>query len=80
MVRLFSRYAPLVVWLVFISYASSDNLSSQNTSQIIAPLILWLFPNTDPETLAMVHLGTRKIAHFMEYAILAFLAARAFRA
>lgn len=27
----------------------------------------------------MIHLATRKIAHFMEYAILAFLAARAFR-
>jgi VanZ family protein len=77
--RFLSRYLPLVVWLAFISFASSDSFSAGNTSRIIGPLILWLFPNTSPETLAVVHFITRKIAHFTEYAILAFLAARAFR-
>ncbi|HYK20907.1 MAG TPA: VanZ family protein [Pyrinomonadaceae bacterium] len=78
--RFLSRYVPLVVWLLLISVASSDTFSANNTSRIIAPLILWLFPNTSPETLAVVHFITRKIAHFTEYAILAYLAARAFRA
>lgn len=41
--------------------------------------MLWLFPNTSPETMATIHFVTRKIAHFTEYAILGFLAARAFR-
>ena len=41
--------------------------------------MLWLFPNTSPETMATIHFITRKIAHFTEYAILGFLAARAFR-
>jgi len=77
--RFLSRYVPLVVWLAFISFASSDSFSASNTSRIIGPLILWLFPNTSPETLAVVHFITRKIAHFTEYAILGFLAARAFR-
>ncbi|HEX6649041.1 MAG TPA: VanZ family protein [Pyrinomonadaceae bacterium] len=77
--RVLSRYVPLVVWLAFISIASSDSFSAGNTSRIIAPLILWLFPNTTPETLAIVHFITRKLAHFTEYAILGFLAARAFR-
>ena len=31
------------------------------------------------ETLATIHFITRKVAHFTEYAILGFLAARAFR-
>ena len=79
MVRRLRRYVPLVAWLVFISFASSDSFSAGNTSRIIGPLILWLFPNTSPETLLSVHLVTRKIAHFTEYAILGFLAARAFR-
>ena len=79
MVRFLSRYLPLVAWLVFISYASSDEFSAENTSRIIGPLILWLFPNTSPETLAVIHFITRKVAHFTEYAILGFLAARAFR-
>jgi len=77
--RLLSRYLPLVAWLVFISFASSDNFSAENTSRIIGPLVLWLHPNTSPETLALIHFVARKIAHFTEYAILAFLAARAFR-
>ena len=77
--RFLSRYLPLLVWLAFISYASSDSFSAGNTSRIIGPLILWLFPNTSPETLAVVHFITRKLAHFTEYAILGFLAARAFR-
>ena len=77
--RFVSRYLPLIAWLVFISFASSDNFNAGNTSRIIGPLILWLFPNTSPETLEVVHYFTRKIAHFTEYAILGFLAARAFR-
>lgn len=79
MARLLSRYLPLVAWLVFISFASSDSFSAGNTSRIIGPLVLWLFPNTSAETLATIHLVTRKAAHFTEYAILAWLAARAFR-
>jgi VanZ family protein len=77
--KFISRYLPLVVWLVFISYASSDSFNAGNTSRIIGPLVLWLFPNTSPETMATIHFVTRKIAHFTEYAILGFLAARAFR-
>jgi VanZ family protein len=77
--RFLSRYVPLIAWLAFISFASSGSLSAGNTSRIIGPLILWLFPNTSAETLAIVHFTTRKLAHFTEYAILGFLAARAFR-
>ena len=77
--RFLSRYLPLVVWLAFISYASSDGFNASNTSRIIGPLVLWLFPNTSPETMATIHFITRKLAHFTEYAILGFLAARAFR-
>ncbi len=77
--RLLSRYLPLVAWLAFISYASSASFSAGNTSRFIGPFVLWLFPNTTPETLLMVHMTVRKLAHFTEYAILGFLAARAFR-
>ena len=76
--RFVSHWLPLIAWLAFISFASSDNFNAGNTSRIIGPLILWLFPNTSPETLATVHFITRKIAHFTEYAILGFLGARAF--
>jgi VanZ family protein len=77
--RLLTHYLPLIAWLAFISFASSGSFSAGNTSRIIGPLILWLFPNTTPETLITVHFITRKLAHFTEYAILGFLSARAFR-
>jgi VanZ family protein len=75
----FRRYLPLLLWLGFISYASSDSFSAGNTSRIIGPLIRWLFPDASPDTLLLVHGMTRKLAHLTEYAILGFLAARAFR-
>ena len=65
--------------MAFISYASTGNFSAGNTSRIIGPLVLWLFPDTTPETLLVIHGITRKIAHLMEYALLGILAARAFR-
>lgn len=77
--RFLSRYVPLLVWLAFISFASSGGFSASNTSRIVGPLVLWLFPNTSPERLELIHIAVRKIAHFLEYAILGFLAARAFR-
>ena len=76
--RIISRYAPLVIWLVFISVASSDGFSAGNTSRIVEPLVLWLFPNTSQERLETIHFITRKLAHFSEYAVLGILAARAF--
>ncbi|HET6862598.1 MAG TPA: VanZ family protein [Pyrinomonadaceae bacterium] len=77
--RILSRYVPLVVWLCFITYASSDEFSASNTSRIIGPIVLWLFPNTSTETMTIIHLIVRKIAHFTEYGILGYLAVRAFR-
>ena len=74
-----SRYLPLLTWIAFISFASSGSFSASNTSLIVGPLLHWLFPNASPETLDVVHGIVRKIAHFLEYALLGVLAARAFR-
>jgi len=72
------RYGPLLVWVGFIFFASTGNLSASNTSRIIRPLLVWLFPDITEATLLQVHFLVRKTAHFMEYAVLALLAARAF--
>lgn len=74
----FWRYAPLVVWMLVIFLASTGELSAPNTSRILRPLLLWLFPNISEERLTSAHFFVRKAAHFTEYAILAFFAARAF--
>ncbi len=73
-----SRYGPVVVWLVVIFFASTGNLSASNTSRIIRPLVLWLYPDITEPALLQIHFLVRKAAHFTEYAVLALLAARAF--
>ena len=72
------RYGPLALWIVFISIASTSEFSAANTSQIIRPLLLWFLPNLSEPQLALAHFITRKAGHFTEYAVLGFLARRAF--
>ncbi len=72
------RYGPLVFWMGFIFFASTGQLSASNTSRFIRPLLLWLFPDISDEGLLFGHFIIRKTAHFVEYAVLALLAARAF--
>jgi VanZ family protein len=71
------HYGPLVLWMIFISFASTAEFSSVNTSRFIGPLLNWLFPNLSESRLGQIHFLTRKAAHFAEYAILAFFARRA---
>jgi VanZ family protein len=74
------RYGPLLLWAAFISFASTGEFSAANTSRIIGPLVRWLFPSLGEAEIAHVHFLVRKAAHFTEYAIFAFLAARALAA
>ncbi len=66
------RYGPLLLWLGFIWFASTNQFSATNTTQLVRPILLWLFPNMSELTLNGVHFFTRKVGHFTEYAILAF--------
>lgn len=72
------RYGPVLLWLAFIFFASSASMSASNTSRFVGPLMLWLDPDITLDGLMFVHYLVRKGAHFIEYAILALLAARAF--
>lgn len=73
------RYGPLIIWAALIFLGSSNILSGSNTSMFIVRPLHWLFPHASDATLQTLHLLLRKAGHFTEYAILAFLAARAFR-
>jgi VanZ family protein len=72
------RYAPLIVWMGLVLFASTGTMSASNTSRIIEPLVRWLFPRISEARVETIHFVIRKCAHFTEYAILALLAARAF--
>jgi len=66
------------LWAALIFIGSSNVLSASHTSVILQPLV-WLFPHASEATLAAIHFLIRKVGHLTEYAILALLAARAFR-
>lgn len=71
------RYGPLILWILFISCASTAEFSAVNTSRYLRPLVLWFFPTLSEAQLAAIHFLLRKLGHFAEYAVLAFLARRA---
>lgn len=79
MVRRLWRYGPPIIWAALIFIGSSDLLSSSHTSSFIFRPLHLLFPNASEATLAAIHFTLRKLGHFSEYAVLAWLTARAVR-
>jgi len=73
------RYGPLIIWASLIFIGSSDLLSGSHTGSLLLRPLHWLFPGASIETLQAIHLLIRKAGHFTVYAVLALLAARAFR-
>ena len=73
------RYGPLIIWAALIFIGSGDLLSGPHTTLILVRPLQWLFPHASEATLATLHFIFRKAGHFTEYAIFAWLAARAFR-
>ena len=78
LLRRLGRYGPLMLWIAFISFASSGEFSSENSSRFVRPFLLWLYPGMSEGQLGGIHFLTRKASHLAEYAILAFLARRVF--
>lgn len=72
------RYGPLAFWMALIFFASTGTFSAANTSSILRPLMLWLFPHASEASIDLAHFLVRKAAHFTEYAVFGLLAARAF--
>ncbi|HVR35398.1 MAG TPA: VanZ family protein [Methylomirabilota bacterium] len=69
-------WLPLVLWMVLIFGASTDLMSSRQTSRFIGPILRWFDPDVSTRTIRNVQLVVRKTAHIVEYAILAWLAWR----
>jgi VanZ family protein len=69
-------WTPVAIWTAVILGLSSDDFSAPETSRFIGPLLVWLFPDASPETLAYMHFLIRKAAHVTEYGILCLLTRR----
>ena len=76
--RVFAKYwLPVLIWMVVIFSASGDRGSVRHSSRIIEPIVRWLFPQVQDETVRAVVYYVRKSAHVAEYAVLAILLWRA---
>src|SRR5438128_11189782 len=73
------RYAPLILWMAVIFFASTSEFSASNTALLIRPMLRWLFPDITVERIAFLHVLVRKVGHVTEYAIPVLLAVRGFR-
>src|ERR1051325_11435914 len=78
--KIVKYWLPVLVMIGAMYYASTDMFSGENTRGVIEKLVLWLRPHTTERALMKVNYFVRKAAHFIEYAILAALLFRAFRA
>ena len=76
---LIQYWLPVLFWMALIFSASSDSMSFQHTSRIIAPLLHWLFPAISDATVHLVVVLVRKAAHLSEYGVLALLVWRLVR-
>jgi len=61
-------------------YFSTDVLSGENTRSVIEKIAGWFTPHVSARTVQKLNFWVRKTAHFTEYATLACLLFRAFRA
>jgi VanZ family protein len=75
--RFFRYWLPVVVWMILIFSASGDPKSSQTSSRLIGPLVRFLIPDISERSLEEIVFVVRKAAHVTEYAVLAWLLARA---
>lgn len=78
--RVLKYWLPVLFMIGAMYYASTDVFSGDNTRNIIERIVLWLKPHTPERTLLKINYIVRKLAHFTEYAVLAALLFRAFRA
>ena len=72
-------WLPVALWVGATQGFAGDSFSEESTSRFIGPLLRWLFPEADPDTIYAMHFTIRKTAHVVEYAILTLLALRAYR-
>ena len=73
-------WLPPLLWMVMIFVFSTDIFAAQQTTKLLWPVVNDVAPHMPYPQYRRLHRHTRKTAHLLEYAILAGLLLRAFRA
>jgi VanZ family protein len=72
-------WVAVAIWTAVIGTSSGAEFSESSTSRFVGPLLRWLLPDIDQQTLEAAHFFVRKSAHAAEYGVLALLSSRALR-
>src|SRR5262245_1187537 len=67
------RFLPPLLWMGVIALGSSELLAGDRTGRWMLGLLGPLVPGASLDTLAIAHMGVRKLGHLVEYGILAIL-------
>ena len=73
-------WLPVLLMLGAMYYFSTDVLSGDNTASMLEKILGWFIAEPSERLIRGLNYGLRKFMHFFEYAILAGLLFRAFRA
>ena len=79
-IQKFPKYwLPVILWMCFISWMSTDTFSTGNTSFWVGKILFLLFPGFSAEQAKVINFILRRDGHITEYFILSLLLFRAFR-
>ena len=70
---------PVIFWMCFIFWMSTDTFSSQNTLSVVETILHFLISKISSQEVNLIHAFIRKSGHVIEYFILGLLLFRAFR-
>jgi VanZ family protein len=73
-------WLPPLIWMAAIFYFSTDTFSGEQTGSLLWRAASFIYPGITEEQFEALHFYVRKAGHFTEYALLALLLFRAFRA
>jgi VanZ family protein len=78
--KIIRYWVPVLIMLGLMAYFSTDVFSGENTRGAIETILSWFSIHPSKHAIGHINFITRKCAHFVEYAVLATLIFRAFRA
>jgi VanZ family protein len=79
MERSLGYWLPVLIWAVLITSFSTGTFHGGLTYRLVRDVLFFFSSDISPQTIELVHLGVRKLAHVGEFFMLTLLLYRAFR-
>ena len=68
-----TRFALASLWLVLVLFLGTAYFAAQETGRFVIPILEFMLPGVPRSELLAIHMVLRKVAHVLEYAVLALL-------